>query len=249
MNNNIEVLFPIIRLNLETKKATLNEKAQKEFKDELEKIQDFLKRLDLNKKAEFIYLKNNLYFINIKKGIKYTYLFFSEIDDESTLLNLLKSKEGRDIEVYPKEILKEFLFKFIALKKRYGGFNLKFLYLKIEFTQSLKYEIQQNYIHRIIDNSLKIIRTSDVVGQISENSFGLILTNSSSEGVNIIIEKIINLINDINVENQKKILEIYAVVASEIFIFKNSNFNVFIDELDSKSRPIRVGDDLSFIFK
>ena len=245
--HNIERLFPIIELNLETKKATLNEKAKESFKDSIDDIYDFLKRINLKKESEFVYIKNNLYFVNIVKGIKYIYLFFFKIDDKSTLLNILKSSEGKDIKVYPKEILKEFLYKFIALKKRYGGFNLKFLYLKINFTQDLKLKIKEDIIYKIIKNSLKVIRTSDIVGQINENSFGIILTNSSLEGTNIVTEKIIKFINEINVENQKRLVEVYASVAAEILIMKKTDFDEFIKELDENSRFTTSGNNIKLV--
>ncbi len=67
---NIKELFPIIDINLETKKAVLNKKAREEFELSLDELQMKLKNLDFNKKIEFIYIEEYLYIINIIKEAK-----------------------------------------------------------------------------------------------------------------------------------------------------------------------------------
>jgi len=119
--------------------------------------------------------------------------------------------------------------------------------LKINFTQDLKTDIKENLIYKIINNSLKVIRASDIVGQINENSFGIILTNSSLEGTNIVTEKIIKFINEINVENQKRLVEVYASVGAEIFMMKKPDFDEFIKELDENSRFTTSGNNLKLV--
>jgi len=239
MKIKLQELFPIIHIDLTLSKAVLNEKAKAIFdKDEIESI---IKKIDLEKKVDFCYIGNKLYVVNIIKGLKNLYLLFSEIEDTSIAFNTLKSEGNIGVDLYQKEVLKEFLEKFLALKRRYGGFSIKFLYLRIDFTLNISSKLKREFLHNISKYMVAVTRSSDVVGRISENKFGIILTNSNSDGANVVASKIIKHIVELNNENDKRLIEVYAALAHEIFILKNTNFNEFVNLLDEKSEFITLG--------
>jgi len=237
---NIQELFPVIHINLMTNKATINSKADKIFKNKKE-IEDILKQIDFDKKIDFCYIDEYLYVITIIRIKDDVYLLFSIIEDDSIILNKLKTNKGNNIEIYQKDAIKEFLEKFLALKKRYGGFSIKFLYLKIEFTRKLDLNLKHNILHEILDYSISVTRNSDVVGQISESSFGIILTNASIEGVNVVVDKILKYISELNLKSSQRVVEVYAALAHEIFILKHTNFDELVSLLDENTEFINVG--------
>jgi len=240
MNINIKELFPVIHIDLQSQKAILNELARKIFKDKKE-ITDIISKINLKKKVEFSYVGHKLYVVNIISGVTNLYLLFSEIKDNKIAVNTFQTDNGTDIELYQKDVLKEFLEKFIALKKRYGGFNLKFLYLKMDFTLDLSDELKREYLHKILKYMLGITRSSDVVGQINENTFGIILTNATSEGANTVSDKILKYIVELNNEEERRLIEVYGALAHEVFIFKHTEFEEFVKRLDENSEFITFG--------
>jgi len=244
----LKELFAIIQINISTNKAILNEKAKKIFttKEEIEKV---IKCMDLNKKVEFSYVGKDLYVINILKDKNNIYLLFSKVENDSIIFNTLKSENSIGVDLYQKEILREFLEKFLALKRRYGGFSIKFLYLRIEFVLDLSTEIKRGLLHQITKYMMAVTRSSDVVGQISENEFGIILTNARSEGANILVSKIVKFISEINNQNEKRIIEAHAALMHEILILKNTDFNGFIDKLRQNASFITVGMKLKELIK
>ena len=247
MKIKLQELFPIIHIDLTFNKAVLNEKAKAIFdKDEIESI---IKKIDLDKKVDFIYIGNRLYVVNIIKGLKNLYLLFSEVEDTSIAFNTLKSEGNIGVDLYQKEVLKEFLEKFLALKRRYGGFNIKFLYLRIDFTLNLSVKIKRQFLHNIAKYMVAVTRSSDVVGQISENKFGIILTNATSEGANVVASKIIEYIAGLNADTERRIMEVYACLAHEVFILKHPEFNELVDLLDENSEFITVGIKLKEMLK
>lgn len=236
----IKDLFAVVHINLLTNKAILNDKAEKIFKDK-KKISDIVKQIDFNKKIDFCYIDEKLYVINIIKGGNDIYLLFSEVEDDSIVLNKLQTERGIDIEVYQRDAIREFLEKFLALKKRYGGFNIKFLYLKIDFTRKLALDIKHNILHQILKYTISVTRSSDVVGQISENSFGIILTNSTKDGVNVVVNKVLKYISELNLQSSQKVVEVYAALAHEMYILKHTNFDELVSLLDENVEFINVG--------
>jgi len=243
---NIKKLFPIIHINIETNKAVLNDLA-KELFENVNEIEEMIKNIDLNKKTDFAYISNQLYLVNILKGIKTINLIFSQIEDSS--LVSIHTDQGVNIDIYKKDVLREFLEKFLALKRRYGGFNVKFLYLKVDFTLNLSLRLKREYLHKILKYTIAVTRSSDVVGQITENSFGIILTNSTSNGANVVSNKILKFVSELNTENKKRVIEVYGTLAHELFILKNTNFEEFIKELDEHSEFITLGIKLKELIK
>ena len=247
MKIKLQELFPIIHIDLTFNKAVLNEKAKAIFdKDEIESI---IKKIDLEKKVDFCYIGNKLYVVNIIKGLKNLYLLFSEVEDTSIAFNTLKSEGNIGVDLYQKEVLKEFLEKFLALKRRYGGFNIKFLYLRIDFTLNLSVKIKRQFLHNIAKYMVAVTRSSDVVGQIAENKFGIILTNATSEGANVVASKIIEYIAGLNADTERRIMEVYGCLAHEVFILKHPDFNELVELLDENSEFITVGIKLKEVLK
>ena len=238
---NIREIFPVIDVNMETKKAVLNQKAKEEFELSLDELQIKLKNIDFNKKIDFIYIGNYLYAINIVKGIKNMVLCFSKIEDTNLSFSTFKTETGFDIDIYPKEILKEFLEKFLAIKRRYGTFNIKFLYFTLTFTKDIAPKLKRDFLNKILKYTVAITRSSDVVGQITEYSFGIILTNVSNDGANVVADKIIRYISELNVENEYRLIEVYGALAHELFIMKNLDFDKLIEKLYEKSQFITLG--------
>jgi len=238
---NIKEHFAIINIKVKTKKAVLNELAKKIFRD-IKEIEEIMKKIDLNKKVDFTYVLDKLYVVNILKEENDIYLLFSEVENNSIVFNNFHTdKEGVDISLYQKEVLREFLEKFLALKRRYGGFKIKFLYLKIDFTLDLSLSLKRRILHKILKYTVAVTRSSDVVGQITENSFGIILTNATSDGANIVVNKILKFVSEINSESDKKLIEVHGALAHEIFILKNTDFNDFITKLEKNSKFITEG--------
>jgi len=229
---------PFIHLDLETNKAVLNEHAQLLFKDK-QQIQEVIKKLNLNNKTDFIYISSQLYLVLILKNETKVEIFFIETKDKGTLA--IHQDEQVDVDVYKKEVLSGFLEKFLLLKKRYGGFNIKFLYFKINFQVDLDSETKQKYLRKLLHYISGIIRGSDVLGQIDENSFGVILTNAKKDGAYIIVDKIIKLVNEINEKNNMKVIELYAALAHELFILQNDDFDSLVNLLEENSEFITTG--------
>ena len=242
MHINIRELFPIIEINMETQKANLNAKAKEEFEDVLDEIVDIIKSLDFDKKMQFAYIGNNFYAINIIKGIKYLYLCFTKLDDTDISKHTIKGKNSSvAVDVYSKDILKEFLEKFLALKRRYGGFHIKLLYLRVEFVIDVKRDIKREFVEKILKYTVAVTRSSDVVGQLGENSFGIILTNANTDGANVVAEKITKYISEINFDHDKRILDLYACLTHELFILKHTDFEELIDLVDKNTQFLTVG--------
>jgi GGDEF domain-containing protein len=238
----MEILDTLSTILIIGDEITLNEKAQEEFlgKD----INNILSNINFNKKIEFVYVCQDLYAVNILNS-DYTLLIFTKITDAQNLLKTTRNDEkNNEIEMYSKDILKEFLDKFMALKKRYGGFNIKLLYLKIDFTMNFKKEIEQQALNSILKYTVGITRSSDVVGQINQKSFALILTNPSTEGANIIADKINKYIVEINLKNGQRVIEVYGATINELFLLKHSDFNEVIKVAEDKSRFITHGSKL-----
>jgi len=244
---NLQYFFSIIQIDKSTSKAVLNESAKQIFLTK-EEIEEFVKSINLNKKVEFIYFKKNLYVINILEDASNIYLLFSKIEDDSLIFSTLTSDNNVE-DIYQKEILKEFLDKFLALKKRHGGFNIKFLYFKIDFVLNISIGIRKNLLQKFIKYIKSIIRSSDIIGQISENEFGIIITNSNKKGADIIISKITKYISDLNIEYGRRIIEVKSVLANEIVILKYSKFDKFIKVLNENSEFITVGIKLKELIK
>jgi len=239
---NIKELFPIIDINLETKKAVLNKKAREEFELSLDELQMKLKNLDFNKKIEFIYIEEYLYIINIIKEAKNNIILcFSKVEDKNLPFSTFRTEKGFNIDIYSKEMVKEFLEKFLSIKKRYGTFSIKFLYFKLDFTKTISPKLKREFLNKILKYTIAITRSSDVVGQITEHSFGVILTNASNEGANVVADKIIKYISELNVENEHRLIEVYGALAHELFILKNLDFDKLIEELDNRSKFITMG--------
>jgi len=248
MNINIKELFPIIHIDIGSNKAILNDKAKDLFNDKRE-IEEIIKKIDLDKKVDFCYVGNKVYVVNIISGIKNIYLLFSEVEGDKIAMNTFHTDKGMRIELYQKDVLREFLEKFLALKRRYGGFNIKFLYLKMDFTLNLSADLKREYLHKILRYMLGVTRSSDVVGQITENSFGIILTNATSEGANVVANKILKFIAELNTEHEKRLIEVYGSLAHEVFILKNTDFNEFVLKLEENSEFITVGIKLKELLK
>jgi hypothetical protein len=245
-----EKLFPIIRIDLNTKKAVLNDTALASFKDNMKDISVLLKRVYLNEEiSECGYIGNKLYFIKLLKDEESIYILFISIDDKVNLLNRLTNKEGKHIDLYPKDALKEFLNKFLALKRRYGGFFVQFLYMKIEFLDNIDRDLKMDYVHDILKYTLGVIRSSDVLGQISDNSFGLVLTQAEECSVGVVTDKILNFIMNLNYKSGKILLEVYGSLGTELLLVRNLNFDELISKLDEKSKLITIGSSLPLIFK
>jgi GGDEF domain-containing protein len=229
---NIKKFLPVIELNVKTNKAILNQKARILFKDLEDKVGTLIKSLDLSKSLEYIYIANKLYMIeNIV-------LIFHKIDDTSMFCPEFK-KEKDELVLLPRYMLNRFLDKFLALKKRYGGFHIKFLYLKIDFILKINEDLKQKFIKDITQYLLSVTRNSDVVGLIEQNVFGLILTNPSLTGGNIIANKIIKYINDFNLKQGMKVMEAYGVLGHELFILKQTDFDEFLDTLEKNAVVIQ----------
>jgi len=238
----MEILDTLATILIANNKATLNKKAKQEFAGQ--DIKNILSKIDLKKQIEFIYVGHDLYAINILKS-DYILLIFTKITDAQNLLKTTRNdSNNNEIEMYSKDMLKEFLDKFLALKKRYGGFSIKLLYLKIDFTLNFKKEIKQQALNSILKYTLGITRSSDVVGQIDETSFLLILTNPSTEGANIVADKITEYITKINLSNGKRVIEVYASIVNELFLLKHPNFDKIIKMADKESRFIVKGSKL-----
>ena len=248
MNINLKELFPIIHIDIESQKAVLNPLAKKLFKD-VKEIEEIIKKINLKKKVDFCYISNRLYVVNIVGGIKNLYLLFSEVEDNKIAVNTFHTDKGLAIELYQKDVLKEFLEKFLALKRRYGGFNIKFLYLNVNFTLNLSNDLKRKYLHKILKYMLGVTRSSDVVGQVSENAFGIILTNVTSDGANVVSDKILKFIAELNTAHDRRLIEVYATLSHEMFIFKNADFDELIDNLKSHSEFITVGIKLKEVLK
>jgi len=246
---NIRELFPVIDINLETKKAVLNQKAREEFEFSLDELQSKLKNVDFNKKIDFIYIGQYFYAINIVKKDTNIFLCFSKVEDKDIPFSTFRTNKGFSIDVYHKEMLKEFLEKFLSLKKRYGTFNIKFLYFKIEFTKDIASRLKRDFLNKILKYTIAITRSSDVVGQITEYSFGIILTNASNDGANVVANKIIKYIAELNGENEHRLIEVFGALAHELFILKNSDFDKLIEELDKRAQFITIGYRLKEIVK
>jgi GGDEF domain-containing protein len=238
----MEILDTLSTILIVDNEATLNEKAKEEFKDI--DISTILTNIDFSKNIEFAYVCKDLYAVNVLKS-NYVLLIFTKITDAEHLLKTTtKYDKNNDIEMYSKDVLKEFLDKFLALKKRYGGFHIKFLYLKIDFTLNFKSEVEQQALNSILKYTLGITRSSDVVGQINQKSFAIILTNPSTEGANIITDKINNYISQINLKNGKRVIEVHGATVNELFLLKHINFDEIINAAEEKSRFITHGSKL-----
>jgi len=245
MKINLPELFPIIHINLADNRASLNDLARELFKDK--NIQEVVQKINVNKKIDFLYLDTTLYTILIFKGVKNLYLLFVEVEDSGMIS--LKTDKNVDVEIYKREMLNEFLEKFLALKRRYGGFTIKFLYFKIEFSLNISNKLKEKYIREILKYTLAVTRSSDVVGQISEMSFGVILTNANLDGANVVAKKILKFIAELNKEFEKRLIETYAILAHEVFILKNRDFNELVKSLDENSEFITIGINLKEIVK
>ena len=238
MNNIIDKL---ITIRIKDNKATLNKKAENEFQGK--DIKSILLNINLNKEIEIIYISKDLYAVNIIKADIYI-LIFTKITDTQNLLKTIRNDEKNNkIELYSRDMLKEFLEKFLALKKRYGGFHIKVLYLKINFTINFKQEIEQKALNSILKYAIAITRSSDVIGEISQRSFAIILTNPSTEGANIISNKINDYITKINLNNGRRIIEVYGATINELFLLKH-DFDDIITKADKESHFIQVGSKL-----
>jgi GGDEF domain-containing protein len=246
----LKEIFPTIEINTETNKAILNEKAQELFSNNLDDVLETIKQLDFNKKIVFAYIGRKFFAINVIRGIKFIYLLFTEATDASYVFNSIQTPNSKvAVDVYSRDILREFLEKFLALKRRYGGFHIKFLYLKIDFVVNVKKKIQREFIANILKYTIAITRSSDVVGQIDESSFGIILTNASSEGANIVADKITRYISDINVDHDKRVLDLYASLGHELFVLKYADFDELIKKLDMEAEFITVGSKLKEVVR
>jgi hypothetical protein len=249
-NKKFEQLFPIVRMDLNTKKAVLNDTALASFKNSMKDVTAILKRIYLNENSvECSYIGDTLYFIKLIKDESSIDILFISIDNKMSLLNRLTDKQGENIDLYPKDALKEFLTKFLALKKRYGGFFVEFLYMKVEFLDNMDRDAKIDYVHDILKYTLGVIRSSDVLGQISDNSFGLILTQAEECSMDVVTDKILKFITTLNYKSGKLLLEVYGSLGKELLLIRNLNFDELIDKLDEKSKLITVGSSLPVIFK
>ena len=235
----MEILDTIPTILIVDKEVTLNDKAKEEFKNQ--NIANIINRINIKKEIEIISVGEELYAVNILKDGYYLLLFTKITNVQSLLTTTRNDEKNREIEIYSKYMLQEFLEKFLALKRRYGGFSIKLLYLKIDFTIDVAESMKKKVLNSILKYSIAITRSSDVVGEISENSFGIILTNPSSEGATIISEKINSYIAEMNVENGKRVIEVYAVTIHELFLLKHMEFNKIIKEAEENARFIRKG--------
>ena len=250
MSIKVREIFPTIEIEIGNNRALLNQKAKEIFENDIDEIPSVIKDLDLSKKMAFSYIGKKFYAINIIKGLKFIYLLFTEIEDAEYIFNSINSGNSSiGVSVYSKEVLREFLEKFLSLKRRYGGFHIKFLYLRINFVIDVKKDIQKEFVENILKYTVAVTRSSDVVGQIDETSFGIILTNSNREGANIVAEKITKYIADINFNNDKRIVDANASLAHEMFILKHSHFNELIKVLDENANFITVGTQLKELIK
>jgi GGDEF domain-containing protein len=235
----MDILDTMPTILIVNNEVTLNDKAKEEFKNQ--NITHIIDRVNLKKEIEIISVGNELYAVNILKDNYYLLLFTKITNVQSLLTTTRNDEKNREIEIYSKYMLQEFLEKFLALKRRYGGFSIKFLYLKIDFTIDVAESMKKRVLNSILKYSIAITRSSDVVGEISENSFGIILTNPSSEGATIISEKINSYIAEMNIENGKRVIEVYGVTVHELFLLKYMEFNKIIKEAEENARFIRKG--------
>jgi PleD family two-component response regulator len=105
----------------------------------------------------------------------------------------------------------------------------------------VKKDIQKEIIENILKYTIAVTRSSDVVGQLNESAFGIILTNATIEGANVVAEKITKYISEINFNNETRMVDVSAILAHEMFILKNSNFDDMLKTLDEESSFISVG--------
>ena len=248
--NSLNKFLPIIEIDLKNKQAILNEKAKVEFKECINEIQPIIKSVYLHKRgAGYTYIGKNLYFVKLLEAEDKIDILFIKIDDKSTLLNKVVDSKGNYIDVYPKDALREFLEKFLALKNRFGGFYVQFLYLRLGFLDIFETELKQKVLGDTLKYCMGITRSSDVVGRINEDSFGIILTQAQGCNANLLVDKIMNFIISSNYNDKKLVVEVYGALASELFILKNLDFEVLLSKLKSKAKLIQKGGNVPLIFK
>ena len=250
--NNIKNFFPVVQINTVAKKATFNDKAKKLFAG-VQGIEKLIRGIKLDKDTDVVEIANKLYCVKIIKQSEIVMLVFSKLDDD-VLDGLVAKVNPAPVSVgnsdehldSQKESLKAVLSKFLALKKRYGGFNVKFLYLKIEFTLDLYKKIREELLEKIMLHTDAKTRNSDAVGQLSEDSFGLILTNVTTDGANLVLEKILKYVSEINVQNGRRLIQVKASLAHEMLILrylldKNTDFDDLVKHLAAHAEYVTVG--------
>ncbi|NPA55107.1 MAG: hypothetical protein GXO40_01935 [Epsilonproteobacteria bacterium] len=236
---NIAEFLPIAELEKSLKRAKLNEHAKRIFSDKKD-LEEFIVNLNLDKSVDVMFVKDKYYMLNIIKT-ESIYILFTETDNANVAFNSMQTKQGVNVDVYQRAVLREFLEKFLALKKRYGGFNIRFLYLRLRFTMDIDLELKKEFVHKILKYTIAMTRNSDVVGQLSENSFGVILTNEVGKSANVVVDKILKYITDLNAQHQERIIEVYGALAHELFILKYPEFETLIAKLEENSEFVTVG--------
>ena len=246
---NVKNFFPVVQINTVAKKATFNEKAKQLFTG-VQGIEKLIKSIKLDKDTDVVEIAKKLYCVKIIKQNEIVMLIFSKLDDD-VLDGLLEKIDAAPINAddhltQQKESLKAVLTKFLALKKRYGGFNVKFLYLEIDFTLDLYKKIREEFLEKIMTHTDAKTRNSDAVGQLSEHSFGLVLTNVTTDGANFVLEKILKYVSEINVQNGKRLIEVKASLAHEMLILKylldqNKDFDDLVKHLAAHAGYVTVG--------
>jgi len=250
---NVKNFFPVVQINKIAKKAVFNEKAKQLF-DGVQGIEKLIRGIKLNKDTDIVEIATKLYCVKIIKQNEIVMLIFSKLEDD-VLKELLEKinvspvvDTNSDLEKQ-KESLKAVLSKFLALKKRYGGFNVKFLYLKVEFTLDVYKKIRDELLEKIMMYTDSKTRNSDALGQLSEDSFGLILTNVTTDGANLVLDKILKYVSEVNVQNGTRLIQIKASLGHEMLILKylldrNKDFEDLVKHLAAQAEYVTIGKKL-----
>lgn len=212
---------------IENGKLIPNEKAKSVFKEI--NLSHKIKEIDLSKNLDFIYIGKELFVATMVKTDKFELILFTQVDENQSIPKVTYKKD--DLKIYTRDMFQEFISKFLELKKRYGGFNIKLLVIELELQGSKDEEKEKKILEYIISYIKESVRHSDVVGKIEDNLFSILLTNASANGVDIVIEKINSYISNINKRHPNSHINTFVSIFNEPILLKTQFNQIMLQAL------------------